>query len=148
MMSFSQYLDEAIVTDRPTTGAHAYARAQHNFVTWNDLKRFESVLDSMFRAANLDIAFTKHFWERINGSRGYGGTVSIPEMQDAFQKTYHKYAKRIEDHPVDWKAIILDVSKNLNMPFKLEWRGKTKSMVMLTAMKKQNFVAPEPKLPV
>ena len=142
-------LSEAIVTGRPTTGVHAYGRTgAHTTVTWNDLKRLESVLDSMFKAANLDIAFTKHFWERINGSRGYGGTVTIPEIQDAFRKTYAKYAQKIKDHPADWKAIILDVSKNLNMPFTLEWNGETKSMVMLTAMKKQNFVAPEPKLPV
>jgi len=150
MKTFKQHISEAIVTGRPTTG-HAYGRGQpqaHTEVSWNDLKRLESVLDSMFKSANLDIAFTRHFWERINGSRGYGGTVSIPELQDAFRKTYSKYAQKIKDHPVDWKAIILDVSKSLNMPFTLDWDGKTKSMIMLTAMKKQNFMSPEPKLPV
>lgn len=154
---FKEDVSEGIVTDRPTTNRYAYAgggawareREQpHEKVSWNDLKRLESVLDSMFASAKLDISFTRHFWERINGSRGYGGTVTIPELQDAFRKTYAKYAQKIKDHPADWKAIILDVSKNLNMPFTLDWDGKTKSMVMVTAMKKPNFMSADPKLPV
>lgn len=145
-------LTEGIVTGRPTTG-HGYAQGHshmqpHTPVSWNDLKRLESVLDNMFRAAKLDIAFTRHFWERINGSRGYGGTVSIPEIQDAFRKTYEKYAQQISTHPVDWKAIINDVSKNLNMPFTLDWEGSMKKMVMVTAMKKPDFKSPDPKLKV
>lgn len=147
-------ISEGIVTGRPTTGAYAYARMgvqlqpKHEPVTWNDLKRLESVLDNMFRTAGLDIAFTKHFLERVNGSRGYGGTVSIPEIQDAFRKTYDKYAKQISGHSADWKAIINDVSKDLNMPFTLDWDGRMKKMIMLTAMKKQNFMSPDPKLKV
>lgn len=143
-------VSEAIVTGRPTTGAYAraYTQEPHQQVTWNDLKRLESVLDAMFASAKLDIAFTRHFWERINGSRGYGGTVTIPEIQDAFRKTYAKHAQKIKDHPVDWKAIILDVSKSLNMPFTLDWDGKMKKMIMVTAMKKTNFMSPDPKLPV
>lgn len=117
-------------------------------VEWNDLKRLESVLDSMFRTAGLDIAFTRHFLERINGSRGYGGTVSLPEIQDAFRKTYSKYATAISKHPADWKAIINDVSKDLNMPFTLDWDGRMKKMIMQTAMKKRDFMSPDPKLKV
>ena len=147
-------LSEGIVTGRPTTGAYAHARMgvraqpMHEPVTWNDLQRLESVLDNMFRTAGLDIAFTRHFLERVNGSRGYGGTVSIPEIQDAFRKTYDKYAKQISGHSADWKAIINDVSKDLNMPFTLDWDGRMKKMIMLTAMKKQNFMSPDPKLKV
>ena len=142
-------VSEAIVIGRPTTGhARAYTQEPHQQVTWNDLKRLESVLDAMFASAKLDIAFTRHFWERINGSRGYGGTVTIPEIQDAFRKTYAKHAQKIKDHPVDWKAIIHDVSKSLNMPFTLDWDGKMKKMIMVTAMKKTNFMSPDPKLPV
>lgn len=141
-------LREGIVTDRPTTGAYARAGTGAVKVTWNDLKRLESVLDNMFASAKLDVAFTRHFHERINGSRGYGGTVSLPEVQDAFRKTYSKYASKIAGHPVDWKAVINDVSKDLNMPFALEWDGNKKSMVMVTAMKKRDFKTPDPKLPV
>ena len=141
-------LREGIVTDRPTTGVYARMAAPATKVTWNDLKRLESVLDNMFASAKLDVAFTRHFHERINGSRGYGGTVSIPEVQDAFRKTYSKYASKIAAHPIDWKAVINDVSKDLNMPFSLEWDGKKKSMVMVTAMKKRDFKTPDPKLPV
>ena len=137
-------LEEAIVTGRgggirtPTT----------THVEWTELKKLESVLDSMFRAAGLDIAFTRHFLERINGSRGYGGTVSIPEIQNAFRKTYSKYASRISTHPADWKAIINDVSRDLNMPFVLKWDGRMKQMVMQTAMKKRDLLSPDPKLKV
>jgi hypothetical protein len=141
-------LKEGIVTDRPTTGAYARAGTGAVKVTWNDLKRLESVLDNLFASAKLDVAFTRHFHERINGSRGYGGTVSLPEVQDAFRKTYAKYAPKIASHPVDWKAVINDVSKDLNMPFALEWDGNKKSMVMVTAMKKRDFKTPDPKLPV
>jgi hypothetical protein len=148
-------VDEAIISGRPTTGhvrgytqQRAYTQEPQQQIPWNDLKRLESVLDAMFASAKLDIAFTRHFWERMNGSRGYGGTVTIPEIQDAFRKTYAKHAQKIKDHPVDWKAIIHDVSKSLNMPFTLEWDGKMKKMVMMTAMKKTNFMSPDPKLAV
>lgn len=117
-------------------------------ITWSELKRLETVLDSMFKTAGLDIGFTRHFLDRVNGSRGYGGTVSIPEIQDAFRKTYAKYAKQIAGHPTDWKAIINDVSKDLNMPFALDWDGRYKRMVMITAMKKRDFKSPDPKLKV
>ena len=164
LSSLKETMDEGIVTNAPTTqrqfsrpsGSRTSARGRedmrrqepHTVVTWNDLKRLETVLDAMFRSASLDIAFTKHFLERMNGSRGYGGTVSIPEIQDAFRKTYGKYAQQIKAHPADWKAIILDVGKELNMPFTLEWDGRMKKMVMLTAMKKRNFMSNDPKLPV
>jgi len=156
LSALKENVEEGIVTDRPTTG-HYQDKRQFSrqsvatntpMVSWNDLKRLESVLDNMFFAAKLDIKFTKHFFERMNGSRGYGSNVSISEIQDAFRKTYAKYAQKIYSHPADWKAIILDVSKSLNMPFTLEWDGKLKKMVMLTAMKKQNFMSPDPKLPV
>lgn len=149
MKSFKQHITERIVTGTGggvRTGVGT--QAPHQFVTWNDLKRLESVLDSMFKAAKLDIAFTKHFWERINGSRGYGGTVTLPEIQDAFRKTYTKYAQQITKHPADWKAIINDVSKDLNMPFSLDWDGNNKKMIMVTAMKKRNFMSNDPKLKV
>ena len=149
LSALGESLGEGIVTDRPTTGYAGYRMQEPmSKVSWNDLKRLESVLDAMFASAKLDIAFTRHFWERINGSRGYGGTVTIPEIQDAFRKTYAKYSDKIKGHKADWKAIINDVSKELNMPFTLEWDGRQKSMVMLTAMKKRDFVSPEPKLKV
>ena len=160
LAALKESIDEGIVTDRPTTGAYARMGTRTGTgvrpttsqtvppVTWNDIKRLESVLDSMFRSANLDIAFTRHFLERVNGSRGYGGTVTVPEIQDAFRKTYQKYAQQINSHPADWKAIINDVSKELNMPFTLEWNGNMKKMVMVTAMKKRDFLSPDPKLKV
>lgn len=146
MKSFRSYITETW-TFTPADRSTPMTQQQH-MVTWNDLKRLETVLDQMFKAANLDIAFTKHFWERINGSRGYGGTVSIPEIQDAFRKTYAKYSKEISSNKADWKAIINDVSKDLNMPFTLDWDGRMKKMVMVTAMKKKNFMSPDPKLKV
>jgi hypothetical protein len=142
--NIKQPIEEAIVTGRGGGVRTASAPS----IEWTELKKLESVLDSMFRAAGLDIAFTRHFLERINGSRGYGGTVSIPEIQDAFRKTYSKYANQISTHPADWKAIINDVSRDLNMPFVLKWDGRMKQMIMQTAMKKKDFMSPDPKLKV
>ena len=153
-------VSEAIVTGRPTTNVGARARASAtaplsagdpDYVTWQDLKRLESMLDALFAQAGLDIAFTKHFWERINGSRGYGGTISIPEIQDAFTKTFRLYADKIRNHQANWRAIILDARKqHLNIPFVLNWDSSQNEMsiVATTAMKKQNFMAREPRLPV
>lgn len=139
MKTFKSHISETIVTTRVAGGSS---------VSWTELKKLESLLDAMFISAGLDIAFTKHFLERINGSRGYGGTVSLPEIQDAFRKTYARYANEIRKHPADWKAIINDVGKNLNMPFTLTWDGRLKKMVMQTAMKKRDFLSRDPKLKV
>ena len=153
MLNFKGYISKNEVSEGIVSGVGGGVKklaqaAIANPVSWSALKSLESVLDNLFASAKLDIAFTKHFLERINGSRGYGGTVTLPEIQDAFRKTYMKYAKEIQDHPVDWKAVINDVSKNLNMPFTLDWDRNKKSMVMQTAMKKADFKSPDPKLKV
>lgn len=139
-------LSEAIVTG--LGGGVRRMETPIRKVEWNELKRLESMLDNLFAAAKLDIKFTRHFLERVNGSRGYGGTVTMTEIQDAFNKTFKKYADVIRQKPIDWKAVINDVSKNLNMPFALDWDASKKSMVILTAMKKPNFASPDPKLKV
>lgn len=153
-------MSEAIVTGRPTTHIGARSRASATsplepgdpgFVSWPELKRLESMLDALFVQADLDIAFTKHFWQRVNGSRGYGGTVSVAEIQDAFTKTFRLHAERIRSHPANWRAIILDARKqHLNIPFVLNWDPSRKEMsiVATTAMKKANFIAKEPRLQV
>jgi hypothetical protein len=151
MKSFIHHMQEGIVTTRTGMGVRPVASApDDSFVTWNDLKRLESVMDALFKQAGLHIAFTKHFHERINGSRGYGSKISVSELQDAFRKTYSKYAQKIRNHDADWKAVILDVSKALNIPFVLKWdnRAGAMSLVMVTAMKKSNFKSSDPKLPV
>lgn len=142
MISFTRYIAERIVTSGPGQGIQL-AKQEHRLVTWNELMACERVIDALFRTAGLDIAFTTHFWERMNGSRGDGQWISTSDIQLAFRKTFDKFRDTISNHPVDWEAVINDTRTNLNMPFVIKWDGKFKRMVMLTAMRSPNFRSPD-----
>ena len=41
----------------------------HENITFSDLKRIEQYADRLFNAVGIDIAFTRHFLDRVNDAR-------------------------------------------------------------------------------
>ncbi|MCK5199811.1 MAG: hypothetical protein KAR21_15745 [Spirochaetales bacterium] len=71
------------------------------------LNRIEVFLDRLFEKFDLDIEFTHHFFNRLNGPRN-GKTITGAELIRIFQKVYEKYGKDIALKPVRIKFLQVD----------------------------------------
>jgi hypothetical protein len=116
-------------------------------VTKKELDTLEKFLDNLFKSANIDIEFTRHFLDRVNDPRNKE-QITTDELRSLFQKTYQKYRKDLTK--VDWQAVINDISTDINVPFVLKWDAKNKELdlVAKTTMRKKNFKTSNTKLKV
>lgn len=131
MITFAQYLAESVeITDK-------------------DLKEIERYADSLFKAVNIDVSFTKHFLDRVNDARNIK-QITHDELTQLFRKTFKMYGTRIPKLGPDAEAVINDMQTNINMPFVLKWdsRSQELDLVAKTIMRKKNFMTPDKKLTV
>lgn len=131
MITFKEYLAEAVeITDK-------------------DLKEIERYADSLFKAVNIDVSFTKHFLDRVNDARNIK-QITHDELTTLFRKTFKMYGTRIPKLGPDAEAVINDMQTNINMPFVLKWdsRSQELDLVAKTIMRKKNFMTPDKKLTV
>lgn len=115
-------------------------------VTDRDLQMLERHLDDVWARLNLDIAFTRHFKDRINDTRNHG-QISICEIQRLFDEVYEKYGHIIAMKKLDFEGVLADRSTGVNVPFVLAWDDRRERPVLLskTIMRKQNFHSEDPK---
>lgn len=112
-------------------------------LTDQDLKNLEMWADKLFAAVGLDIAFTKHFKDRVNDERNKR-QITFQELVRLFRETYKKYGKKIAELPNGIEAVIKDLETDLNMPFALSWDRNTQELdlVAKTVMRKKGFKTP------
>lgn len=118
-------------------------------ITDKDLKEIENYADSLFKAVNIDVNFTRHFLERVNDVRNIK-QITHDELTALFRKTYKMYGTRIPKLGPDAEAVINDMQSNINLPFVLKWDAKSQELdlVAKTIMRKKNFLTPNKKLVV
>ena len=118
-------------------------------ITDKDLKEIEKYADSLFKAVNIDVNFTRHFLERVNDVRNIK-QITHDELTALFRKTYKMYGTRIPKLGPDAEAVINDMQSNINLPFVLKWDAKSQELdlVAKTIMRKKNFLTPNKKLVV
>lgn len=118
-------------------------------VSKQDLNSLEKVLDNLFKSANIDIEFTKHFLDRVNDPRNKK-QIDIPELQRLFTKTHSKYGKQIAVMGDKAEAVLNDIQTDINLPFVLQWNKKSRMIELIskTVMRKKNFKTPDKKLKV
>lgn len=118
-------------------------------VTPADLKNIEAYADKLFKAVGIDVAFTKHFLDRVNDARNVT-QITPMELSNMFRKSYGKYGKKIAELGPDAEAVINDMQSNINMPFVLKWDSNSQELdlVAKTVMRKKNFMTPDTKLSV
>ena len=117
-------------------------------ITIGQLRDLEKVLDALFASANIDIEFTKHFFDRVNDARNKKD-ITIPELQAIFRKAYARYASELESYGSGFQAVLADLQTNINIPFVLHWNPKSKliELISKTVMRKKGFTAKK-RLPV
>lgn len=118
-------------------------------ITQSDLKKIEQYADKLFQAVGIDVAFTRHFLDRVNDERNRK-QITTTELEALFRKTFEKHGKRIPKLGPDAEAVIKDMQSDINMPFVLKWDRNSEQLdlVAKTVMRKKNFMTSNQKLTV
>jgi len=89
-----------------------------------DLQDAERVIEYLFKHLNLDVVWTTHFKDRIQGRES---DVTKYELAGAFQKMKEKYGERLlaarENHR-EFVGVLKDLATELNIPFAIDFDRK------------------------
>lgn len=118
-------------------------------ITQKALDDLESYLDKVWAQLDIDVAFTRHFLDRVNDPRNKKD-IEIQELRKLFIETYKKYGsmfKKMAKKDSDIQGVLNDISTQINSPFVLKWdnRNREFDLVSKTVMRKKNFVPNNPK---
>jgi hypothetical protein len=138
MITFREYLAEnpCPVADAP--------------ITRQQLVVLEKWLDKMFAALGIDIAFTRHFLDRLNDPRNVR-QIGMCELQKIFTDTFRKHGQALKKMGQrEIEAVLADLTTNINIPFVLKFDPRQRELVLVnkTIMRKKNFMTPDRKLTV
>lgn len=117
------------------------------YITPQDLKSVENYADNLFSDVGIDVEFTKHFLDRVNDLRNKQD-ITPEELKALYHKTYERYANAISKLPSGSERVLTDPSTNINVPFVLNWDGKSPDIDLInkTVMRKKDFKSYTPKL--
>lgn len=127
MLTFVKYLNERII-DEP--------------ISKTQLNILERALDKLFAKHNIDVVFTKHFFDRLNDARNKI-QITIAELSNIFKDTFNKYAKKMSKvgggKPIE--ELIKSISTDINIPIVLKWdkHNKEVDLITKTIMRKKGF---------
>ena len=118
-------------------------------LTREDLKEVEHFADNLFKELGIDVAFTNHFFDRLNDPRN-GRQITVFELKELFQEAFNQLKDEIGDMNIHAEAVINDVSSRLNIPFVLVYdkRNNEIDLVAKTIMRKKDFKSRTPKFKI
>jgi len=119
---------------------YKYLIERYEKLSKSDLDRLEAWADALFASVDIDVEFTKHFFQRINDIRNKK-PITFDELKSLFQDTYRRYGKKIPALGDDAQAVIRDMRSDINVPFVLNWDKKSQEfdLISKTIMRKKNF---------
>ena len=111
-----------------------------NYITKKSLKEVEKYADKLFEELGIDIAFTHHFYERLNHPRN-GKQISEDELKELFLEMFKNAKQDILSLKLNSEIVINDFSSKLNIPFVLVYDHKNQELdlVSKTIMRKRDF---------
>ena len=114
-------------------------------VTQAELDAVEKYADRLFAKAKVDVAFTKHFKDRVNDARNKPAITSA-ELVRIFKQTWKTHGKKIAQIGPDAEGIIKDMLRDLNMPFVIKYdrRNQEFDLISKTIMRKKDFKSNNP----
>lgn len=118
-------------------------------VTRQELNQLEKIVDRFFKSHNVDVEFTKHFYDRVNDPRNIR-EITVEELAIMFNDVIKKHGRKIGKMDDSDQAVIKDLRGNVNMPFVIRWNNRTgyHEMIAKTVMRKKNFLSTTPFLKV
>ena len=114
-------------------------------LTSKDLDTVEKYADKLYKSLGVDIAFTRHFLDRVNDTRNVK-QITVAELIRLFKQSFKKYGKQIPKLGNDAQAVLNDIKTDINMPFVLKWDGKEFELIAKTIMRKKDFKTSNKKL--
>lgn len=124
-------------------------------ISKSDLKVIEKELDKLWKVLKIDIAFTNHFFQRLNDPRNKK-QISKSDLVDAYQKLFKKFGKKISGKIFqvktkgEFEAVIKDINSNINVPFALKFDADNNELdlVAQTILRKKGFKSSDPEFKV
>jgi hypothetical protein len=112
----------------------------YEFISKQELRDVEKIIDTFFEEYGIDIVFKHHFWERINHPRN-GVDVTGDELIKFFAGLAAEYGGKIADENMGYDAIANEIKSKLNVAFVLEWddRNYEIDLITKTAMRTNHF---------
>lgn len=115
-------------------------------VTQQQLDQVEKFADGLWAKLGIDVAFTRHFFDRVNDARN-GKSITPAELIRLFKKEYERNGKAIADFG-GLEAVMKDLTTNINLPFVIKDTNQGKQLVAKTVMRKPEFRTPDPEFVV
>ena len=113
-------------------------------VTDIQIRDLEKFADRLLGKLHIDVAFTRHFKERMSDARN-DPCIVVTELQRLFKKIKQDKGRHIKELGHDTQAVIKDVSRNLNIPAVFDFKDDGEIEVrMKTIMRKPDFKSPDP----
>lgn len=107
-------------------------------MTHAELDQVEQVADALWKNYDVDVEFTRHFFDRVNDPRNKT-PITPDELIALFKKEYAQYGRDIADFDSGGEAVLKDLFSKINVPFVVSDRGRDRDLVMKTVMRKPNF---------
>jgi len=123
----------------------------------NELRWLDDLADRLFNQLNIDVEFTKHFFDRANDDRSdyrdrqgrqHEQGITAEELAKVFVAAYKQASDqnskfvKVTDIPANAEATIRDHFTKLNIPFVMKKAGGQKVLTPKTVMRKDNFANP------
>jgi len=148
LRTFCQYLEESKNAQATLARLRAEKKRKETEISKEELARLEKVLDALFKHLNIDIEFTRHFFERVNDARNKKN-ITIEELNRIFQKAHEKYGLSLINKPNNFEAVLKSVLSKINIPFVLRInKNGIIELIAKTVMRKANFKTRNPELKV
>jgi len=105
-------------------------------ITRKQLSDLEKFADKILQKYDLDVEFTKHFFDRLNDSRN-DPEIKISELQKLFKKIEKHHGERLKEPGA--QLVIKDLQTDLNLPVVIKLKNGVFEIVTKTIMRKKNF---------
>jgi hypothetical protein len=118
----------------------------YEFVSRSELNNVKKIADRIWKQLGIDIAFTNHFFDRVNDRRNYP-VINAKELADLFIKQYHANGKLLKNED-EVTVVLQDLFSNINIPVQItNKKDDQKRLVAKTVMRTDNFKTPEKTYP-
>lgn len=107
-----------------------------NEMSMPEIKSLEQRLDDLFGRIDIDVQFSKHFKDRLQGREK---DLEPQEVYDAFTKFLRAYGGRVYKSR-HLEGVLHDLNNDVNIPFSIDLkRGGGKKLTTITVMRKRDF---------
>lgn len=113
--------------------------AMYEFVSHDQLMGIVDYAKRLFRSLKMDFDVRgSHLEDRINDARN-GKEITVNELIGLVKRTVLQKGPMLQSLDPDTEGVIKDISTDINMPFIIQWDGKTLDFIPKTIMRKKDF---------